>query len=333
MSSLVANTISFENVYLTHTGNCAGPMEARGPLGKKFDSTIQDLYGKQKTFEKAERYLAQEAINNCLNKANFSKEQIGLAIGGDLLNQNTTANFIARDLMVPFIDVYGACSTSALALLNGAMYVEAGLSPVLCFVSSHQATAERQYRYPLEYGIQKKPTTTFTATGAAAFLLQNKNGAVALKRATIGKVIDYGLSDVNDMGSAMAPAAFQVILDHLSNTNTIPSDYDLIITGDLSTFGHHMLKKLFTEKKISTDNLSDCGLMLYDLSYQPVFMGGSGCACSALVLSSYLYPQMFSKKYRKILYVPTGALLSVTSSNQKDTIPCIAHAIELEVVE
>lgn len=309
-----------------------GPMEYQGPLSKKFDGYIEDLYGGEKTFEKAERMLTKKAIFHCLNKANLSKEQIDLMIGGDLLNQITTSNFVARDLQRPFIGVYGACSNSALGLLVGAMYVENGMGRVLTFTSSHQATAERQYRYPLEYGIQKKLTTTYTATGAACFLLQNTKAKIRISKATIGKVMDYGLIDANDMGSAMAPAAYQVIKDHLKNTNTTTLDYDLIVTGDLSTFGHQLLKDMFQEENMPTDNLDDCGLLLYDIKKQPVFMGGSGCACSALVLSSLLYDQLIQEKMHRVLYVPTGALLSPTSINQKETIPCIAHAIELEVV-
>ena len=333
MSSSVANTICFDHVFLKATGNYAGPVEARGPLGKLFDGTIDDLYGQQKSFEKAEQMLVKKAIKHCLNKANVSSESIDLIVGGDLLNQITTANFVARDIGRPFIGVYGACSTSALSLLNGAMYVEGGMKQVLTFTSSHQATAERQYRYPLEYGIQKKPTTTYTATGAAAFLLQANNTPIRISKATIGKVIDYGLTDANDMGSAMAPAAYHVIKDHFTNTNTKPSDYDLVVTGDLSKLGKKMLENMMAEDGIETLNFNDCGLMLYDTKKQDVFMGGSGCACSALVFSALLYQRLLKHQYKKILFVPTGALLSPTSINQKETIPCIAHALEVEVSE
>lgn len=332
MSSLVANTIEFTNVYLGEVGNMVGPMEKQGPLGKMFDDSMNDLYGGEHTFEKAERNLVKKAIFHCLNKAKLSKEQVDLMVGGDLLNQITTANFVAVEFGRPFIGVYSACSTSALGLLIGSMHIEQGMSRVLCFTSSHQATAERQYRYPLEYGIKKRPTTTYTATGAAAFLLQNQPSKIRVSKATIGKVIDYGLLDANDMGSAMAPCAYHTIKDHLKNTNTTADDYDLIITGDLSTFGHQLLIEMFKEDGVNTDHFNDCGLLLYDLKNQQVFMGGSGCACSALVLSTYLYDRLIQEKLHKILYVPTGALLSPTSTNQKESIPCIAHAIELEVV-
>lgn len=333
MSSLVANTITFEHIYLAATGNCVGPMEMAGPLGHLFDHHIDDLYGSESSFEKAERYLATSAIGSCLNKVSLSKEQLDLAVGGDLLNQITTANFVARDIGCPFIGVYSACSTSALALYTAACHVESGMQRVIAFTSSHQATAERQYRYPLEYGIQKKPATTYTATGAGAFLLQDQPARIRLSRATIGRVIDYGLKDANDMGSAMAPAAYHVIRDHFKNTQTGPDDYDLIVTGDLSSFGLEMLHQLFLADGMHIKQLQDCGLLLYDTTRQPVFQGGSGCACSALVLSAFLLDRLRTGQFKRILYVPTGALLSPTSINQKETIPCISHVIEWEAIQ
>lgn len=333
MSSLAGNTISFEHVYLQATGNAVGPMEYQGPLGILFDHYIDDLYGGEKTFEKAERALAKTAIEQCLEKAEISTHELDLALGGDLLNQITTANFVARDLACPFIGMYGACASSALALLNGSLFVEAGMNHVLTFVASHQATAERQYRYPLEYGVQKKLTTTYTATGGASFLLGRQKSNVQITKATIGSVIDYGLKDPNDMGSAMAPAAFHALTSHFHNTQTKPQDYDLIVTGDLSTLGLRLLKEMFLTQQLDVSNLNDCGLLLYDTQSQPVFMGGSGCACSALVLSSFLYENLCNKKLQKILYAPTGALLSPTTTNQKETIPAISHVIQLEAVK
>lgn len=332
MSSLVGNTITFDQVYLQATGNAVGPMEYHGPLGILFDHYIDDLYGGEKTFEKAERALTKKAIEQCLKHANLSADKLDLALGGDLLNQITTANFVARDLACPFIGMYGACASSSLTLLNGSLFVEAGMNHVLTFVSSHQATAERQYRYPLEYGVQKKLTTTYTATGGASFLLGHQKSHIQITKATIGSVVDYGLKDANDMGSAMAPAAFQVLTDHFQNTKTKPEDYDLIVTGDLSTLGLTLLKEMFSKQQLSASNLNDCGLLLYDVTTQPVFMGGSGCACSALVLSSFLYQNLYQQKLRKILYAPTGALLSPTTINQKETIPAISHVIQLEAV-
>lgn len=321
-------TLSFSNVYVQATGNYAGPMEYRGPLGKYLDGHSNDLYDDQKNYELAERSMTRKAIINTINKANITKDEIDLMIGGDLLNQNMTTNFIAREFNSSLVGVYGACANIGLALIQGAMYVEKGINHVLAFSSSHNATAERQFRYPVEYGVKKKTTMTFTATGSAAFLLSQKKTKIKISKATIGQVVDYGLKDANDMGSAMAPAAYHTINEHLKNTKTKYSDYDLIITGDLSTFGLYCLKHL--TKEISLD---DCGLHLYDIKKQKVFQGGSGCACSALVLSSWIINEMQNNLFKRVLFCPTGALLSLTSTNQKESIPCICHCIELEVEE
>lgn len=324
----MSSTLSFSNVYIQASGNYAGPMEYRGPLGHLLDGYSIDLYDSQKNYELAERSMTRKAIEHCLSKSKINKEQLDLMVGGDLLNQNMTTNFIAREFNCSLLGVYSACANIGISLINGAMYVEKGLENVLVFTSSHNATAERQFRYPVEYGVKKKTTMTFTATGSAAFLLSSKKSKIKLSKATIGQVVDYGLSDANDMGSAMAPAAYKTISDHLKNTNTKYSDYDLIITGDLSTFGLSLLKKLTKEP-----TLDDCGLHIYDVKKQEVFQGGSGCACSALVLSLWILKEMENKKFKRVLFCPTGALLSLTSTNQKETIPCICHAIELEVVE
>lgn len=321
-------TLSFSNVYLQSTGNYAGPTEFSGPLGKKLDGHSKDLYDGKKNFELAEREMALKAIQSCLSKANLTPYQINLLIGGDLLNQNMTTNFVARNFECSLVGVYSACANIGLSLIQGAMYVHQGIDHVLCFTSSHNATAERQFRYPVEYGIKKKSMTTFTATGSSAFLLGKEKSDIQIKRATIGQVIDYGLKDANDMGGAMAPAAYHTISDHLKNTKTTFSDYDLVITGDLSAFGNLCLKKLLKEPTVD-----DCGLHLYDVKNQEVFQGGSGCACSALVLSLWIIPQLIEKKLKRVLFCPTGALLSQTSTNQKETIPCICHCLELEVVE
>ena len=320
-------TLSFKNVYIHETGNYGGPMEYEGPLGKYLDGHSLDLYDKQKSYELAERSMALKAVYNCLNKANLNPQDLSLMVGGDLLNQNMTSNFVAREFNCSFLGVYSACANIGLALIQASMYVDHKGINALAFTSSHNATAERQFRYPLEYGVKRKKTTTFTATGSAAFLLKSEPSTIRITKATIGSVVDYGLSDVNDMGSAMAPAAYESIRAHLHHTNQKISDFDLVITGDLSTFGNQCLKKLLNE-----NSLDDCGLHLYDLKSQEVFQGGSGCACSALVLSLKILKEMREKKYKHVLFCPTGALLSLTSTSQKQTIPCICHVLELEVV-
>lgn len=321
-------TLFFSNAYIHSTGNYAGYLEAKGPLGKYLDGYSLDLYDGMKNYELAERNMAKKAINHCLKKKNVNSNAINLLIGGDLLNQNMTSNFVAREFESSYIGIYSACANIGLGLIQSAIYADRGISPVLCFTSSHNATAERQFRYPLEYGVKKKRTSTFTATGSAAFLIKNSKSLIKISKATIGKVVDYGFKDANDMGSAMAPAAYQTITDHLKNTNQKFSDFDLIITGDLSKFGNMCLKKLLKEP-----NVDDCGLHLYDLKEQEVFQGGSGCACSALVLSLWILKEMENKHLKHVLFCPTGALLSLTSTSQKESIPCICHAVELEVVE
>ena len=318
-------TLYFSNVYIQQTGNYAGITEAKGPLGHLLDGHSNDLYDNCKNYELAERSMTKKAIQNCLLKANMNQNSLQMIIGGDLLNQNMTSNYVARDFDSSFIGVYSACANIGLSLIQAATYVDRGIHPILCFTSSHNATAERQFRYPLEYGVKRRRTSTFTATGSAAFLVSNQKSQIKISKATIGKVIDYGLKDANDMGSAMAPAAYHTISDHLKNTNQKLSDFDLVITGDLSKFGNKCLKKLLNES-----NLDDCGLHLYDINKQDVFQGGSGCACSALVLSLWIIKEMTEKKLKRVLFCPTGALLSLTSTNQKESIPCICHVIELE---
>ena len=333
MSSLAGKTILFESVYLSHFASVAGPIENQGPLHEGFDWTYDDLYAGEKTFEKAERAMQSQAQDLCLKKAKLLKDDLFCVIGGDLENQLVASSFSARHLECPFIGVYAACATSALGLGLAGLVVEAVEQPVMVSISSHNATAERQYRYPVEYGIQKKPTCTYTATGAASFLLSHQKASIRLVGCTLGRIIDYGLKDANDMGAAMAPAAYDTIKRHLASRQQTCQDYDLIVTGDLSGFGAKMLKSLFQADDIDLSPYQDCGLMLYDVAHQKVYQGGSGAACSALVLASHLLPQLLSGQIKHLLYVPTGALLSQTSTAQKETIPCIAHAIEWEVCQ
>ena len=214
------------------------------------------------------------------------------------------------------------------------LLIEGGfVDKVIAMLSSHTATAERQYRYPVEYGVQKKDTTTFTATGAISTLLTNQPTQVRVESITLGKVVDYSQDDPNDMGRAMAPAAYDTITTHFEDLKRSFQDYDLVVTGDLSTYGHKILKEMMQRHKIDVVHYNDCGCMLYDLQNQEVFQGGSGCACSGLVTMGHLYPMLKDKKYKRVLVVATGALLSPMMSAQKDTIPCVAHAISLEVVE
>ena len=333
-SHFLGNSIKLENVYISSTGTTCGPLEFSGPLGAYFDKGYDDYHCGEKSFEKAERKMLRDSLDICLKREKLKPKDIDLFIGGDLMNQNTTVHYLARELPQPFIGIYGACSSFCLSMAISSLMIEAGfVDQVVAMVSSHNATAERQYRYPVEYGVQKKATTTFTATGAISTLLTNKPSSVRVEALTLGKVIDYSQDDPNDMGRAMAPAAYDTIMTHFQDLKRSFKDYDLVVTGDLSKYGHKILKEMMQRNKIDVVRYNDCGCLLYDIQQQEVFQGGSGCACSGLVTMGYLYPLLKEKKYKRVLIVATGALLSPMMSAQKDTIPSVAHAISLEVVE
>lgn len=324
-------TVVFNDVYVKSSATAVGPMEKKGPLGKYFDVCYDDNYCGEDTFEKAERHLIKDACDFALRKANLKVNDIDLFIGGDLINQLTSSHYFAKDVDVSFIGMYGACSNSSLTIAQGSLWVDTHFQNVMCFTSSHNATAERQFRYPNEYGIQKKVTTTYTVTGAGAVVLSKDKSNIRISSCTIGKIIDWNHMDANDMGKAMAPAAFETINEHLKNRNQCISDYDMIATGDLSKIGFSMLCDFFKENNVDIDNrLHDCGLMIYDLINQDVFAGGSGCGCSMCVTLSKLFDKLQTGQFRRILVVATGALLSPVATQQKESIPCIAHAVEYE---
>ena len=325
-------TMHFQSVFVAAAATAGGPLEKQGPLGEKLDVGFDDLYCDEKTYEQAERRLMSEACRIALEKGRCSVDQLDLVLGSDLLNQLATSHYFARDLQVPFIGLYGACSASALIAANAAMWIDSGRADtVLGMTSSHNATAERQFRYPNEYGIQKPPTSTTTVTGAGAMIFQRQPTSIRLTQATLGRIVDWQFTDANDMGSAMAPAALDTICRHFEQTRTGFSDYDLIVTGDLSQVGRTMLIDLFEQKGMDPGGkLVDCGLLIYDPQHQPVFSGGSGCACSMVVTIAYLFDLLRRKALHKIMVVATGALLSPVLLQQKESIPCVAHAVVYE---
>ena len=330
----MSNSIIFNNVYVTGSSTIAGLTEKQGPLGNYFDNTYDDLYCGCKTFEQAEQKMLREAIDTVFKKAKLRDKDIDIMFGGDLLNQITSSTYVSRDYSIPLIGTYGACSSSMLTLGLASSYVEAGFAKkALAFTSSHNATAERQYRYPNEYGIQKPDTTTYTATGAGAIIVSNVISDIKVTSFTIGEVTDYEFNDANNMGVAMAPAAYKTLKQHFKDLNRDSSYYDLILTGDLSTYGKRIILELFKKDNIELSNYDDCGLILYNRTKQDVFAGGSGCACCALTTYSYILDKMHKKELKKVLIVATGALLSPTLIQQKESIPCIAHAVSLEVLE
>ena len=325
-------TLIFDNVYLDNSAIVGCKMEKEGPLSKYFDILYDDLYCNERTFEKAEQHLVKDAFKEVFKKSEFKERDIDIMFGGDLLNQITTSSYISRDYNIPFIGTFSACSSFTLTLGLASSYVNFGFAKnAIAFTSSHNATAERQFRYPLEYGVQKKETTTYTVSGACCSIVTNEKRNIKVKSFTIGKVNDAGISDPNDMGNAMAISAYDTIKAHLNDLGVNHSYYDLIVTGDLSFFGKKTLIELFKRDNIDLDNYEDCGLLIYDTNKQKVFAGGSGCACCGCVTLGLIKDKLEKGELNRVLIVATGALLSTTSVGQKQTIPSISHAIGLEV--
>lgn len=312
----------------------AGPLEAQGPLGHEFDQTYPDLTLGQDSFEKAERQMMIDACNLALRRAGIIKKPpaVDYFLAGDLLNQLITTSFSGLELGVPLYGLYGACSTFTEALSLGAKLIDGGFADrVLCAVSSHHGTAERQYRYPTEYGSQRKPYAQHTVTGAGAAVLAAAGEGPRITYCTIGKVVDWGVADPLNQGAAMAPAAVDTIEAHLRDTGRRVEYYDLIVTGDLAKFGSEMARRLAAERNLVLgDNYRDCGVMVYDTTRQDVHSGGSGCASSAIVTCGHLLKEMARGRLRRLLVVSTGALFSPTSFQQGENIPTIAHAVAVE---
>lgn len=314
------------------SASVVGPKEGEGPLGKLFDEIVSDPLNGQESFEQAEHSIYKRACELCISQAGMEKGQVQALLGGDLLNQIMAASLSARELGIPFFGLYGACSTMSESLLLGAMLCDGGfVDPVLCAAGSHFCTAERQYRFPLEYGCQRTPSAQWTVTGAGAHMLAQGRGAVRLTMGTIGKVIDLGVSDPNNMGAAMAPAAADTLYHHLQDVNGKIEEYDRIITGDLGSVGSQLLYELLAKNGVQLDEKrhTDCGLEIFDET-QDVHAGGSGCGCSATVLGAYILPKMQRGEWRKVAFMATGALLSTTTSQQGETIPGVAHLVVLE---
>ena len=319
---------------IASSATVVGPFEAQGPLGPLFDRVVQDDLCGEKSYERAELCLLRGAVELLLDRAEVSATDVDLLIGGDLLDQITTTNFAGRDLGVPLLGVYSACATTSESLLLGALAVTSkAASTVVCATASHHLSAERQYRFPLELAVQRAPTAQWTATGGAAFLLgRNDEGLARIVAATVGTVQDYGLKDPNNMGAAMAPAAADTILRHFRARGQASRDYDLILTGDLARAGLPLLEELLGEEgERPAHRLQDAGVLLYDPS-QDVHAGGSGAACSALVLASLVLPRLRRGELRRVLLVATGSLHSPRSYQQGETIPTVAHAVELEAI-
>ena len=328
-------TFKYNNVYINDTATITGPYEANGPLSKYFDKSYNDLYFGTKTWELAEIKLIEESIDLLLNKIGKTKFDVDVLVSGDLLNQIVATNYAASSLGIPLIGIYGACSTSVLGLIIASNMIEAKqIKNAITSTSSHNNAAEKQFRYPVEYGGPKRKTTTFTSTGGASSYLSSNKKGIKLESATLGTVVDLGVTDVYHMGAVMAPAAAKVIYDHLRDTKREIGYYDLILTGDLGRYGKDILKDyMLTEYNIELKNYDDCGSMIYDINNQPVYAGASGPACAPLVTYGYIFDKMYKKEIKRVLLVATGALMNTTMVNNKSTIPSIAHAISMEVIE
>ncbi|MEA4848793.1 MAG: stage V sporulation protein AD [Clostridiaceae bacterium] len=309
-----------------------GPKEGEGPLAQYFDQVLKDDYFGEDSWEKAESKMLKEAVKNAIKASGRSNTDINFMFAGDLLNQIVSSSFAARELQIPFVGLYGACSTMAESLCMGSLMIDGGYAEaVVCATSSHFSSAERQYRFPLEQGTQRPPFAQWTVTGAGAAVVAEAGSGPYITHVTIGKVLDFGIKDANNMGAAMAPAAVDTITVHLNETGRSPDYYDLIITGDLGNIGKTITLDMMKKEGFDiTKVYDDCGSMIFDGAKQDTHAGGSGCGCSAVVFNGYIASEMKKGNINKILLVATGALLSPTTTWQGESIPCIAHAVAIE---
>lgn len=326
-------TIFFNNApRIISTSTVAGPKECSGIIGGYVEKALPDDMFGESTFEKAECKMLSYAIDGAIKNAALKRDQVDVLFSGDLLNQIISASFAARDFDIPFLGIYSACSTMSESILLASSMVNAGYcKTAVAATGSHFASAERQYRYPLEQGTTRPPQSQWTVTGAGACLISDSGSGIKIVNGTIGKVVDFGVTDVNNMGAAMAPACADTLVRHFRDTNSSPEDYDLILSGDLGALGSRLLKDLCWEKgyDISVQHV-DCGEVIYKV-IEDEFQGGSGAGCSAVVFNSYIVTKMKQLKFRRVLFAATGALLSTVSSGQGESIPCISHAVQLEI--
>ena len=326
-------TIQMENMpSIEGYASVCGKKEAEGPLGKFFDQTFDDTTLGESSWEKAESKLQTKAVNLAIEKSNISSKDINFIFAGDLLNQCISSTFGLRNLNIPFLGQYGACSTMAQTLALASIMVDTGVANnCIAVTSSHFCSAERQFRFPLEYGGQRTPTAQWTVTGSGAIVVGSNGQNPKISSVTIGKITDLGIKDANNMGAAMAPAAASTLEDFFCDTSTKPDDYDLILTGDLGEVGSKLMKELLERDGIHIkNNHKDCGLLIYDQKAQDVHAGGSGCGWSATVFCSIIFNKLKNNELKNILFMATGALMSPTSTQQGESIPSIAHLINIK---
>ncbi len=322
----------FEPPVIVGFGAVAGKKESEGPLGKSFKKIFYDSRAGQKTWEKAEAKFQQEAFLQAMSMGEKKPEDLDFIFAGDLLNQLISSSYSMRGFEIPYLGQYGACSTMAQGLIMSAMTVAGGAAKTSGVVtSSHFCTAERQYRYPLEYGGVRPQTAQWTVTGSGSCIVSEQGKGISVCHATVGKIVDKGVTDINNMGAAMAPAAADTVTAFLKDSNSTPDDYDRIYTGDLGQVGTEIFHELMKNEGYNIKSVHrDCGLMIYDRDKQDVHAGGSGCGCGASVLCSKILTDMQEKRLNNILFIATGALMSPTSNQQGESIPSVAHLVHLK---
>lgn len=311
----------------------AGKLEGEGPLGKNFDFISEDSYFGEASWEKAESAMLKQCFSMACDKASVAPSELEFLFAGDLLNQCTGSTFAMRDSGVPFFGLYGACSTMAESLCLASMTLDGGFADTVCAATcSHFCSSERQFRFPLEYGGQRPPTAQWTVTGAGAVILQAMGNGPFVTHVTAGKIKDLGITDANNMGAAMAPAAYDTLSAHFADTGRAPEYYDAIFTGDLGSLGHQIVLDRFKQDGVDlAGRYFDCGMLIFDADKQDVHAGGSGCGCAASTLCAYILPMMQQGVWKKVLFSATGALMSTTSAQQGESIPGICHAVSIEL--
>lgn len=334
IKKLGSQTVKFENPpSILSTYTIVGPKEGEGPLKDYFHMILEeDMWG-QESFEKSEAKIQEETIKAAIAEAGLSPKDMDYLLSGDLLNQIVSSTYTARQLGIPYFGLYGACSTMTESLSLGAMIIDGGFADkIVCATSSHFSSAERQFRFPLEYGSQRNFGAQWTVTGAGATILSANGNGPYITYTTTGKIVDMGIKDTTNMGAAMAPAAVDTLITHFKDTGFSPSDYDLIITGDLGKVGKSILLDLMLEEGYDlSDVYTDCGVEIFDGETQDTHAGGSGCGCAAVVLNGYIYDEMIKGNLSKILIMATGALHSTILNQQGESIPGIAHAVVIDV--
>lgn len=340
MKRLGKYTLKFENPpeIIAHAG-CAGKKEGEGPLGGDFDKVFEDAMMGQSSWEKAESFLQRETLKTAIEKSGLKNDDINFVFSGDLLNQCAASAYGMRELHIPYLGQYGACSTMAQTIIMASVFCESGAANYAAAItSSHFCTAERQFRNPIDYGGQRPPSAQWTVTGSGAAIITQSHKSenspkIAVTHATVGRITDFEITDANNMGAAMAPAAAETISDFLRDTKSSPDEFDCILTGDLGLVGSELLIEILKKNNIDISKVHrDCGVLIYNAEEQDVHAGGSGCGCSGSVLCSHVLSNMKSGKINRVLFVGTGSLQSTTSIQQGESIPGVAHAVLIESI-